>query len=121
MITGTITNFRPQVRLYIKGAGGHGIIEFTVDTGYQGTLTLSEADCIALQLPFVKEGDFQLADGSPIKRNVYLLTVEWDGRERRVQIIALGEEPLLGAKMLKDYKLCLDFFTNTLTIEDAQP
>ena len=53
MMTGTITNFRPQVRLSIKGAGGQGIIEFTIDTGYQGTLTLSEADCLALQLPVV--------------------------------------------------------------------
>ena len=35
-MTGTITNFRPQIRLYIKGVGGHGILEFTVDTGYTG-------------------------------------------------------------------------------------
>ena len=47
-MTGIITNFRPQIRLSIKGEGGHGILEFTVDTGYQGTLTLSEADCLAL-------------------------------------------------------------------------
>lgn len=50
MITGTITNFRPQIRLGVKGPGGHGIIEFTVDTGYQGTLlcpkpTVLHCDC----------------------------------------------------------------------------
>ena len=54
-----------------------------------------------------------------IDLNVHLLTVEWDGREREVEIFAVGEEPLLGAVMLDDYKLCLDFGNNTLTIEES--
>lgn len=118
-MTGTITNFRPQVRLHVKGAGGQGIIEFTVDTGYQGTLTLSEADCIALQLPLIRTTTFQLADGTVLSRNVYRLTVEWDGRERNVEILALGDEPLLGATMLDGYKLCLDYGNDTLTLEES--
>ncbi len=76
MISGTITNFRPQIRLSVRGPGGRGIIEFTVDTGYQGTLTLAEADCIALQLPFVRATTFLLADGTPLERDVYRLTIE---------------------------------------------
>jgi len=126
MMTGTIDNFRPHLRLYVKGAGGYGIFEFTIDTGYEGTLTLSESDCLALQLPFIKERDFQLANGAPIKCNTYRLAVEWDSRIIDVEILALGEEALLGAQMLEGYKLCLDFGNNTLTIEestkeDAQP
>jgi clan AA aspartic protease len=118
-MTGTITNFRPHIRLYVKGAGGQGIIEFTIDTGYQGTLTLSEADCLALQLPFIRQSRHFLADGSEIFLSVYILTVEWNGAERDVEILALGEEPLLGAMMLDAYKLCLDFGNNTLTIEES--
>ena len=116
-MTGIITNFRPQIRLSIKGEGGHGILEFTVDTGYQGTLTLSEADCLALQLPLIRTTTFLLADGTSLSRNVYRLTIEWDGRERLVETLALGEEPLLSAILLDGYKLCLDYGTNTLTIE----
>ena len=119
MITGVITNLRPQIRLYVKGAGGRGIIEFTVDTGYQGTLTLSEADCVALRLPFVRATTFLLADRTPLRRNVYRLTAEWDGKERLVEVLALGEEPLLGAAMLNNCKLCLDFGNNTLTVEES--
>ena len=119
MMSGIITNFRPQVRLYVKGSGGHGIIEFTVDTGYQGTLTLSEADCRALQLPFIRSSRHFLADGSEVRLDVYLLTVEWDGSERDVEILALGEEPLLGATMLDGCKLCLDFGRGTLLIEES--
>ncbi len=117
MITGTITNLRPQIRLYVKGVGVNGVFEFTIDTGYQGTLTLAEADCLALKLPWVKKATFQLADGKPIKRNVYRLTIVWDGRERDVEVLALADEPLLGAVLLDGYKLCLDFGNNTLTIE----
>lgn len=76
MMSGTITNFCPQIRLYVKGAGGNGIIEFTVDTGYQGTLTLPEADCRALQLSFIRNSRHFLADGSEVRLDVYLLTVE---------------------------------------------
>lgn len=120
MITGTITHLRPQIRLNVRGPGGGGIIEFTVDTGYQGTLTLAEDDCAVLQLPFVRATTFLLADGTPLERNVYRLTTEWDSRERDVEILALGEEPLLGATMLKGYELCLNYETDTLTIKDAQ-
>jgi len=119
MMTGTITNFRPQIRLYVKGVGVNGVFEFTIDTGYQGTLTLSEADCLALKLPWVKKASFQLADGKPIKCNVYRLTMEWDGRERDVEVMALADEPLLGATMFEGYKLCLDFGNETLTIEQS--
>ena len=78
MMTGTITNFRPQIRLYVKGVGVNGVFEFTIDTGYQGTLTLSEADCLALKLPWVKKATFQLADGKPIKCNRVLAQLSAD-------------------------------------------
>ncbi len=119
MMSGTIVNLRPQIRLHIKGLGGHGIFEFTVDTGYQGTLTLAEADCIALRLSFVRDSRHFLADGSEILLRVYLLSVEWDGSEREVEILALGEEPLLGATMLEGCKICLDYRTNILSIEKS--
>ncbi len=121
MMTGSITNFRAHLPLFIKGAGGQGNIEFTVDTGYRGTLTLPVAVCQTLQL---EEGDTVpslLADGNQVELTSYYLGVEWDGKEREVEILAIGNEPLLGAIMLDGYELCLDFYTNTFTIEDAQP
>lgn len=117
MMTGTITNLRPHITLPVRGAGGQGIFEFTIDTGYSGTLTLSAAQCLALKLPVVNRIVSSLADGSEITLNVHRLFVEWDGEERLVEILAIGEEPLLGATMLEGYKLCLDYSTNMLTVE----
>ena len=51
MITGEVTNLRAHIALFIRGAGGQGSIEFTIDTGFTGELTLPPAACIALQLP----------------------------------------------------------------------
>ena len=119
MMTGIITNLRPRIELSVRGTGSHGIFEFTIDTGYEGTLTLPESICAVLHLIKDRESRFRLADGSEINLSVYLLFVEWDSRERRVEILALGEEPLLGATMLDGYELCLNYKTNRLTIAEV--
>ncbi len=116
---GTITDHRAHVELLIKGNGSQAKAEFVVDTGYTGTLALPLADCVALQLTRSGERDSYLADGSRIRLEIYLLTVDWDGNEREVEILAIGRERLLGAILLDGYKLCLDYSSKTLTIEEA--
>ncbi len=117
MITGTITDLRPHIKLFIKGEGIQAFAEFTIDTGYSGTMTLPLEDCVMLKLPRVGERDSFLADGSTITLEMYLLSTHWDGTEIPIEILAIGQERLLGAGMLKGYKLCLDFGNNTLIIE----
>ena len=119
MMNGTITNLRPHLNLLIKGEGSQGVFEFTVDTGYEGTFTLSAADSAALQLPWLRKQRSFLADGSSRQLDVYRLAVVWDGEERNAEILAVGQEPLVGATMLQGYELCLNYATNTLTIKTA--
>ena len=119
MMTGTITNLRPHTELFIKGFGGQGVVEFTIDTGYTGTFTLPLATCEALQLKPLPDVLSYLADGTRIAVRAYVLTVAWDGSEGEVEILAIGQEPLLGATMLEGYELCLNYVTNTLAIKAA--
>ena len=119
MMSGTITDLRPHINLLIKGAGVQALAEFTIDTGYSGTLTLPLADCVALGLPYAGQRSSFLADGSKVRLAVYIMMVVWDGSERDVEIFALGEERLLGAAMLEDYELCLNFSANTLTLREV--
>ena len=51
MMTGTITDLRPHIQLFIKGEGRQAFAEFTIDTGYSGTMTLPLQDCVTLGLP----------------------------------------------------------------------
>ena len=55
MTTGEITNLRAHITLFVRGAGGQGNIEFTVDTGFTGAITLPPAACAALQLPLLRK------------------------------------------------------------------
>lgn len=119
MMTGTITDLRPHIELLIKGEDAQARAEFTIDTGYNGTLTLPLADCVALGLSRRGTKRSLLADGSEVKLEIYRLRIEWDARERIVEILAVGQERLLGATMLEGYTLCLNYSTNILTIETA--
>jgi len=112
MMTGTITNRRPHIELFIRGIGGYGNIEFTIDTGFTVQLTLPLEACTALQLPETKNRRTFLADGSEIDLKVYLLTVAWDGEEREVEVFALESEPLLGMTMLEGYDVLMSVAEN---------
>ena len=119
MMTGTITDLRPQIELLIRGEGVQARAEFTIDTGYNGTLTLPLADCVALGLSRRGTKRSFLADGSEVKLEIYRLRVEWDGRKHSVEILAVGQERLLGATMLEGYELCLNYAANILIIKAA--
>ena len=97
MITGTITNLRSHIELFIQGNGIQARAEFTIDTGYNGTLTLPLADCLSLGLTRRGSRRSLLADGSHVRLEMYRLIVSWDGRDREVEILAVGQERLLGA------------------------
>ncbi len=107
MITGTITNRRAHITLPIRGAGGNGNVEFTIDTGFTAYMTLPPAACIALKLPFLGSDTTFLADGTPRRLEYYQLIVNWDNEEREVDIIALESDPLIGMTMLEGYDVCL--------------
>jgi len=119
MMTGTITDGRPHLNLLIKGATAQALAEFTVDTGFSGTFTLPLQDCTALGLPRVGERESFLADGSKIVLEMYRMIVVWNDTERKIEILAIGEERLLGAQILAGYELCLNYATNTLTIQSG--
>jgi clan AA aspartic protease len=112
MMTGTITNRRAHINLPIRGPGGSGNVEFTIDTGYTALMTLPAAACIALKFPYVGRDTTFLADGTPRDLDYYKLIVEWDGKERNVDIIAIDSEPLIGMTLLDGYDVFMGIREN---------
>jgi clan AA aspartic protease len=84
-------------------------IEFVVDTGFAGYLTLPSSAVEALRLPFVYHGGARLANDSMIDVGVYAATILWNGEERRVEVLATGARPLLGTLLLDGYELNVQF------------
>jgi clan AA aspartic protease len=84
-------------------------IEFIVDAGFAGHLTLPPSAFEALQLPFLWHSGARLADNSMVEVSVHAATILWDGEERRVEALATGARPLLGTLLLDGHELIVRF------------
>ena len=84
-------------------------LEFVVDTGFEGALTLPLAAIIALVLPLYADIKASLADGTSVSVDVYIGTIVWDGVELEVAALAMGTRPLLGTALLENRILEADF------------
>lgn len=77
-------------------------LEFVIDTGFTGFLTLPEAAVNARGLDFLRRMPANLADDSTINLSVYALTIVWNGDVREVEVLATGRRPLLGTLLLQE-------------------
>ncbi len=84
-------------------------IEFIVDTGFTGMLTLPPAAVAAMRLPFLHRIPAQLADGSFVEVAVHSATIVWKGVEAEARALATGERPLLGVGLLDGSELLAQF------------
>jgi len=101
MITGTVSRRHALVSLVVRGPQGHSaLVEFVIDTGFTGVLTLPADACAALHLPFARYQPSGLADGSQVMLDVYEATLLWDGEERPVEVLAMDSAPLIGMTAL---------------------
>jgi clan AA aspartic protease len=89
-------------------------IDFVVDTGFTGDLTLPRAAAVALNLSYVRDIPASLANDESVSLSVFEATIVWDGEERSVGVIATGKRPLLGTALLDDLELVVQFRENGL-------
>jgi clan AA aspartic protease len=107
MIRGVV-NARHEavVRLRVRGPSGAELdFDAVVDTGFTGSLTLLSAAVGALGLVRQSGGSAVLGDGSIRHFDVYAAEVEWDGNWRPVLVSAVGDEILVGMRLLAGHEL----------------
>ncbi len=96
------------------------IIEFVVDTGFTGDLTLPLQAVIALGLYYEGDQPSRLANDSEVLIPMYSATILWNGAERKVRVLATGRRPLLGTSLLDGSELVSQFVKNGLvTVDDV--
>ncbi len=94
-------------------------LEFVVDTGFTGWLTLPPDAVAALNLPFLHKIPAQVADGSFVEVAVHAATIVWKGIEAEARVLVTGSRPLLGTALLKGSELLAQFREDGLvTIDD---
>ena len=107
MITGVVNSYHEAtLQLPIQAADTQEQqIEFILDTGFSGSLTLPQSIITALGLPFRSRGSAILADGSETEFDIYAATVIWDGEPRNILIEAAETDPLVGMGLLYGFNI----------------
>ncbi len=95
------------VDLIAIGGTNHPV-EFEIDTGSTGSITLPR-DLIRL-LGLTQQGTSlaTLADGQVVEFNIYIARAAWHGQPSNVYVVESESEPLLGMSMLKGSRLTLE-------------
>lgn len=89
-------------------------VDFVIDTGFNGYLTLPPQAVNAMNLPVYSSTPISLADGSEALSTIHFATIIWDDVEKVVPVLASGYKPLLGVALMEGYHLEIDFEENGL-------
>ncbi len=121
MIAGRVNEtLEPLVEVGLKRGSTITMVLAMVDTGFSGTLCLAEQyiDLLDLEFKFVER--YELANGEVIVKDVFRGRVVFDGREHEVDLIlTASQDTLIGASLLKDYTLSIDYPGRTVRIKRA--
>ena len=109
-MTGAVVGQQPHLGVvFVLSNQQHLSIEFVVDTGYEGALTLPETAVVALNLPFHQRISANLADDSSRRVDVHRATILWHDQPFAVAVLAMGQRPLLGTALLSGSDLHIHF------------
>lgn len=102
-MTGAVTaGLEAALKLSLRGPSGTVVeVDAIIDTGYTGSLTLSDATASALGLTRRTGGRAVLADGSALLFDSYSVEVWWHQSWRRVAASAISAEILVGMRLLE--------------------
>jgi clan AA aspartic protease len=119
VIHGSVVGLQARMRVLVRSAeNSEQAIEFVVDTGFEGFLTLPPDLVAALDLPYIAKIQANLADNSRIATTAYAISIVWNGVERDVIVLAMGRRPLIGTALLEDYHLSIDFYEGGTVLVD---
>jgi clan AA aspartic protease len=114
MISGTVSaGLEACIRLAIGVPGGELLeLDFTIDSGFNGWITLPPALVSQLHLPWRRRGRGELADGSESIFDIYEAQIVWDGQLRRVWVDEIDAAPLVGMSLLNGHEVTIQAWTD---------
>ncbi len=96
------------VSVPLEGADGRfREVEFVIDTGFNGYMTLTPTLALELGLEVYELIPMDLADGSRTLIPSYYVYVIWDDDRQLVSAGALGDFPTIGMSLLEGYDLII--------------
>jgi clan AA aspartic protease len=107
MIVGSV-NIALEARVKITIRGGSDAeteIEAILDTGFTGFLTLPSATITQMQLEWLGREEGILGDGSVALFDVYVATILWDSKLKKIEVNASQTDPLVGMGLIRGHFL----------------
>jgi clan AA aspartic protease len=98
-----------EIDLTVIGLKVQRQITVTIDTGFNGFMTLPAHLIDELELNWLDEAPLTLADGNEYSANAYFADVVWDGRRKRIVVDEAEVKPLIGTGLLAGHKLEMEF------------
>ena len=109
MNIGQIKSRFPKARLTLPGRSGPFVVEFIVDTGFDGELALPPSLIARLDAEIAGRQTLSLADGTTLFSPYYRAAIkDWEGAERLTEVLLLDGQPLLGVNLLHGYLLQME-------------
>lgn len=110
MLRGYVTSEREAVLLVevLDAVGRPTRVETTIDTGFDGFLTLPRSLIDELDLSLVGPAQTALGDGHEERMNLFLAAVQWDGAPREVLVLEVEAGPRIGMAMLEGCRMAMD-------------
>jgi clan AA aspartic protease len=110
MIRGTVTPLKEAViRVKVWGPNDESAeVDALIDTGCTSSMLLPMETIDALGLQRHSKGKAVLADGSTRRFNVYHAEVNWNGCDISICVSAIGDEPVIGMRLLEGHRLVAD-------------
>ena len=120
MIEGEYRRRFPRVTLSLPDADGDLVdVEFIVDTGFEGYLTLPVRVLQRLDATSSGTQTSMMADGSFRSAPLYEMTIDWLDATASVEALVLEGNPLLGTALLENCRLTIDAIEGgEVTIEE---
>lgn len=111
MIRGRVAaTLEPVIELGLKQGDTVIVIPALIDTGFSGLLCLAERYVAQIDLTFLFNERYELANGEVVVQDVFATRIVWDGREQEVELImTASQDTLVGAELLQPYTLTIDY------------
>ena len=115
MIHGTVSDAGvPTITLSI----GEQECTAIIDTGFNGYLELPETLRDTLNPQYIGRVTSILAGGQTIEEELYLVNFLFDRRTIPAEVtFVVNSEILIGTRLLREYRLQIDFFKRTVILE----
>ena len=105
MSFGQVRRRFPRTHLTLPGQDGPLAVEFIVDTGFDGELSLPSHLARLLDAEIAGRQTLVLADGTTIFSPYYRVVLDWEEEDRLTEVLLLDGDPLLGVQLIEGYWL----------------